>query len=128
MKNLKIAIAILSLVAIGFVAGFYTHRYVAVQRIDRVRELGRPTGFHDHLLRALQPTEEQKKLLEPIVNQYSEKMSLLVQDNRARRKALIDSLHQEIRPLLTEEQISQLEDFSKRFHAKRKKPKREKKD
>lgn len=127
MRNLKIIAAVLSLVGIGFVAGFFTHRYVAVRQIHRVAEMRFASGFEDHLFRVIGASAEQQQQLHPIVHRYAGQIAENHIAARTRRRILIDSMHQDIKPLLSVEQIQRLDDFSRRFHEHNKKKKDKKK-
>ncbi len=129
MRNFKIIAAVLSLIGIGFVAGFFTHRYVAVRQIHQVAEMRFAPGFEEHLYHIIEAGPEQQQELHPIVHRYAGLIAESHIESRARRKALIDSMHQEIKPLLSTEQIQKLDEFSKRFRERREKrrPPREKK-
>ena len=123
MRNIKIAAVVVSLVGAGFVAGFFTHRYVAVQEIHRVAEMRFAPGFEDHLYHIIDADAAQQKQLHPIVHRYAGLIAESHIEFRAQRKSLIDSMHEEIKPLLTGEQVQKLEDFSRRFREDRKKRK-----
>ena len=120
MRNIKIAAVVVSLVGAGFVAGFFTHRYVAVQEIHRVAEMRFAPGFEDHLYHIIDADAAQQKQLHPIVHRYAGLIAESHIEFRAQRKSLIDSMHEEIKPLLTGEQVQKLEDFSRRFREDRK--------
>ena len=47
-------------------------------------------------------------------------MAKISKDSRMKRKELMDSLYKEIRPLMTQEQLEQLDAFSRRFRHKEK--------
>lgn len=128
MRTFKIIAAVLSLVGIGFVAGFFTHRYVAVKQIHRVAEMRFASGFEGHLYHIIEASPEQQEQLHPIVHRYAGLISANHIESRARRRTLIDSMHQEIKPLLSAEQLRKLDDFSRRFreHKKDKKDKKKK--
>lgn len=127
MRNLKIIAAVLSLVGIGFVAGFFTHRYVAVQQIHRVAEMRFASGFEEHLYRVIEADAEQQSRLHPIVQRYAGQIAENHIAARNRRRILIDSMHKDITPLLSVEQIQRLDDFSRRFNEYDKKKKDKKK-
>lgn len=127
MRNLKIIAAVLSLVGIGFVAGFFTHRYVAVQQIHRVAEMRFASGFEEHLYRVIEADAEQQSRLHPIVQRYAGQIAENHIAARTRRRILIDSMHKDITPLLSVEQIQRLDDFSRRFNEYDKKKKDKKK-
>jgi hypothetical protein len=119
MKNIKGIITIIGLLSLGFVGGFFTHRQVTIQQVQKVREIGQAPGFQRHLLQFLEPDVDQQKQLEPIISRYAEQMGTQWREHRAERKALVDAMHEEIKPLLTNEQLQKLDDFSKRFRPRR---------
>ena len=115
MKTYQITIAAILLVAVGFAAGFFTHRAMSVKRIQRVAQLRSSAGFEDNLFRIIQPSAEQRAQLSPIVQRYAGQIADNNQESRRRQKELVDSMHLEIKPLLTEKQLEQLDRFSRRF-------------
>ncbi len=62
----------------------------------------------------IQPTPEQRKELEEIIDRYAERLQHLSLDYRQETRALLDSMQQEIEPLLTEEQKQRLEERRRR--------------
>ena len=127
MEKLKTILVVLGLIFIGFVSGFYVHRQVSMHFIKDVIEMRSPKGFQDHFFSRIDATEEQKEQLLPIVETYSAKISQQHRELRRLRHELIDSMHAEVRPLLTEEQIQRMDEFSRRFRDRnRERRKREK--
>lgn len=126
MKNVKIILAVISLIGIGFVAGFYTHRYAAVKKVHKIREAVGPRGFERQLFKQLEVDQRQKEQLQPIVQSYGEKIGAIFRESRRARRSLVDSMHAEMKPILTEAQYEKLESFSRRFRGKNmlKKPKK----
>jgi hypothetical protein len=118
MKILKIVLFVTSLLGVGFVVGFYAHRYVVDKKIEKVAELRFARGFQMHLFDRIGVDEEQKTQLAPIVEKYAQQMGKESRDSRQRRREIMDSLYKEIKPLMSEEQIARLEDFSRRFRQK----------
>jgi hypothetical protein len=131
MKNLKTILSIIGLLSIGFVSGFLTHRSVSKQMVHRVAKLRNANGFENHLYELLQPTEQQRDQLQPIVARYAHKIADAHKDMRNTRRIILDSMHAEIIPLLDDQQKEKLQGFNKRFpphplhseHPKRKKNK-----
>lgn len=119
MKAYKMIIAALLLIAIGFAAGFYAHRQLSVRRIKNVAALRSAYGFEEHLFRLIQPSEEQRAQLRPIVEGYAGQIAENNRQSRLMQKALVDSMRQEIKPFLTSEQAQQLDNFSHRFKGPR---------
>lgn len=119
MKNIKGILTVVGLLALGFVGGFFTHRQVTIQQVQKVREIGQERGFQRHLLNFLDPSEEQRKQLEPIINRYAKEMGTQMRTHRQERKEVVDAMHKEIKPLLTDEQLQKLDDFSTRVRGRR---------
>ena len=128
MRTLKIVAAVLSLIGVGFMAGFFTHRYVTVQEIHRVAEMRFAPGFEEQLYHIIDADAAQQQQLHPIVHRYAGLIAESHIEFRAQRKTLVDSMHQEIKPLLSEAQIQKLDRFSRRFkeHMEKRRAPREK--
>ena len=115
MDAFKTILAVIGLVLIGFFAGFFTHRQMTVKRIEKIADMARGPGFQRQLLDNLNVTAEQRKKLDPVVRDFGRRMAELHRDSREKRRAVIDSLHNTIKPHLTPEQTEKLEKFSRRF-------------
>ncbi len=131
MKTYQIIIAAILLLAVGFGAGFYTHRAMSVKRIQRVAQMRYSEGFENNFFRIIQPSAEQRRQLEPIVERYAGHIAANNRESRLRQRQLIDSMHLEVKPMLSTEQVERLEQFSRRFrdfkkHPGKKRPFREK--
>lgn len=116
MKTFKITVAIVSLVAVGFLAGFYTHRFVVQQKINRVANMRNARGLQESVYEKIQATDEQRKLIAPAVESYAAKIATVYQDSRAKRYALVDSLQLQIHQYLSPEQIQKLDNFCDRYY------------
>ena len=121
MKKIKGIFTIIGLLAIGFIGGFITHRQVTIQQVQKVREIGQAPGFQRHLLEFLEPDAAQREQLEPIIHRYAQQMGEQWKEHRQERKVLVDAMHEEIKPLLTAEQIGKLDEFSRRVRGRREK-------
>ena len=122
MQQWKIILAISSLVAIGFLGGFFTHRLIMKKTITKVRELNAPPGFQRHLLERIDATPEQEDQLHPIIFKYGRQIAEVGKESREKRRKIINQMHEEIKPHLTEEQIQRLDRFSRRFKRDRDHP------
>lgn len=116
MKTFKISIAILSLVALGFVSGFYTNRYLVQQKIDRMLSMRNATGLQESVYEKIQATPEQRAQIAPAVESYAARIATVYQESRAKRHELVDSLQMQIEPFLSAEQINQLDDFCDKYY------------
>ncbi len=106
------------LILIGFFTGFFTHRQMTINRIEKIADMTRGPGFNRQLLDKLEVTSDQRVLLEPIVQDYGKRLGALHRESRQHRKEVIDSLHAALKPHLTPEQTKRLNSFSKRFRGK----------
>ncbi len=114
-NNIKTLLAVIGLLLIGFVTGFFTQRYLTMQRIQALSNLRFADGFQTHLLNVIDATDEQEEVLKPIIKEFSMKMASLHVGFRQQRRSTIDSLHESLKGHLTQEQIEGLDYFTKRF-------------
>lgn len=119
MNYLKTTLVLAGFLLIGFVAGFYAHRHLATKKIKEVAELRMARGFQLRFFDAVEATESQRLILEPIVEKYGKKMAVCHQDFRANRQAITDSLWAELKPHLNEKQLTQLGEFNRPFRGRR---------
>ncbi len=118
MKTLKIVLFVISLLSVGFIAGFYTHRYVVAKKIEKVAELRFAMGFKKNLFEVIHADQEQRDEMGPVVDKYAQEIARVSRESRMRRKELVDSLYKELKPMMSEEQVTQMEEFSRRFRQK----------
>lgn len=116
MKILKITLAILCLLAVGFVAGFYTNRLLVLQNIKKVSNMRYAQGFEESLFNQVKATPEQQTQIKPTVEIYAEKIANVYQESRTKRRALMDSLHLDLRPYLNPQQLEELDNFCFRYY------------
>ena len=113
--NIKTILAVIGLVLIGFLIGFFTNRYLTIQRIHTLSKLGAPRGFQEHLLNVIDASERQKADLTPVIEEFSDKMGQIHKEFRGKRLEVLDSLNLAIKGHLTPEQVSRFEVFKRRF-------------
>ena len=114
-EKLKTVLVMLSLVAIGFLAGFLTHRNLTSHKIQRVAALKSASGFEQQLMSEMNLKDVQQEQVGPIIAKYAERISQASQEARLLRRMMVDSMHTEIKPFLDPAQIEQLDRFSSRF-------------
>lgn len=116
MKTFQIILAILSLVAVGFVAGFYTNRFLVKQNINRVANMRNAHGLQESVYEKIQATPEQRQLIAPAVESYAARIAAVYQESRAKRYALVDSLQAQIEEHLSKQQMNELDNFCDRYY------------
>lgn len=113
-RSQLILIAFLLLLA-GFAGGWVAHRYMVLHRVHEVAEMRKARGFGTFLYERLQATPDQREQLQPIVHHYGAEIDSLHRSFNAGRRAVIEQMHEEIKPMLTDQQQERLDHFSRRF-------------
>ncbi len=113
--NWKSIISIIALLLTGFVAGFFTNRYLAKQIIQDVANRRHPKAMEQRLYKILALEGDQKTTLAPIIQQHFEEMATFSKENRLKRDAMNKKFNEAITPTLTATQKERLEAFQKRF-------------
>ncbi|HMO38817.1 MAG TPA: hypothetical protein PKC76_05465 [Saprospiraceae bacterium] len=116
MRSLKIVLVLVSLVSMGFVAGFHTNRYLVKQKISRVANMRYADGLKQSIFAKINASEEQRRQIAPAIEKYADKVALVYQESRLLRRSLMDSLRAEVKPFLHEEQTNALETFCDRYY------------
>ncbi|MCI4649045.1 hypothetical protein [Phaeodactylibacter sp.] len=124
MSRLQLLLIGFLLLAAGFAGGWVTHRSMVVDRMHDVARMRKAGGFEDFLYRRIQATPEQQKTLDPIVQRYGVRIDSMHHRFGSDRRAVIEQMHEEIKPLLTEEQVEKLNRFSRRFEMRDGHPKK----
>ena len=70
--NWKSIISIIALLVIGFVAGFFTNRYLTVKTANKIAALRKAKGMENRLYEILDLEAEQKEQLAPIIKKHFE--------------------------------------------------------
>lgn len=115
MSRLHLFVIAALLLLAGFAVGWVAHRGIVRQKMQRVAELRKARGFSDHFFEHIAATPEQVAQLSDPVGRYGQQMDELYSAFSQERRSLMDSLAAEVGHLLTEEQQSRLERFSRRF-------------
>lgn len=121
MKNVKTLLTIVSLLVIGFTAGFFTNRQLVKKHIQKVGEIGGGPRLQDHIYTAIEATDEQKEVLGPIIKEHGKELGTLMKETRSSRRQIIDQLFSAIQQEITPEQQQRLTEFRKRY-IKRRRP------
>ncbi len=116
MKTFKIALVMVSLIGVGFVAGFYTNRYLVKQKINRLVNMRYADGLKQSIFEKINATPEQKEQLSPAIEKYADKVALIYQESRMLRREMMDSLRAQARPFLHSEQMKELESFCDKYY------------
>ena len=121
MKNLKTILTIVSLLLIGFTAGFFTNRELVKKHIQKVGEIGGGPRLHDHIFAAIEATDGQKEALGPIIKEHGQELSKLMRETRTERKEIMDKMFAAVGEEISPAQQEKLTSFRQKY-LKRKRP------
>ncbi len=94
---------------LGFFIGFLVNGRITRARISKMQNFYTEPGFNRALMRIIRPTPDQRKELIPILRKYARENRERLMEFRKAQSASIDSLEQEIKPILNHKQIKRLE-------------------
>lgn len=120
-KNTWLLIALIAVIFVsGGVAGFFTGRMTAEKRSHRKRRFSRSSKdmkamFKRRMCKRLGLTDEQKKLAEPIIEQWLNEMGKLRKLHAPQYTAAFKSFYAEISPILSAKQKETLEKMHRKF-------------
>ena len=116
-QRIKPTIILLTTLLIGFLLGIGSARFMFFKRVEDFREENRNRGFIELHHNLLHISAEQEEEINPILESYFEKLEA----RRRSVRSIMDSMHQELRPHLSEEQVARLEKMRERAKRRNKK-------
>lgn len=114
-EKLKFTGIILGTLIIGFVIGFLTNGRLVKFRMDRMQSFYTEQGANRAFMRVLDPTPEQMEQIRPILQRHAQQNRELLDHHRSEQRLLFQELEDELRPILTEEQMEKLELLKRRW-------------
>ena len=110
----KPILIVLGSILIGIIAGFLISAQLRHKRMESVRVMSSERHFREVLYRAIEPDEELKSQLEPILERYGKEGRELQKEFRSSFEIYNENYWSEIKALLTVDQLEKLEEFSKK--------------
>lgn len=117
MKKRALLTIIIALLT-GFLVGYITANQVRHIKTRDVRTMSSVHTFKDRTIELINPTDEQIKLVSPIIDNYAMKFDSLKKQTYGEYQEFLEEFHNEIFPYLQEEQIVKMQDFAKNFKKK----------
>ena len=111
MKTRSILILSATLV-IGIAIGMLISVQIQNAQMKRFRSFGSREGFKKVTFHIIEPTSEQAREIEPVIDDFTRKNDSLRKVYKRDFIALMKEYKDELYPLLTSEQIKRLEDFT----------------
>jgi len=120
----KNTLTIVSTLLIGMLIGFLISGRLTKMRMDNMREsFMQGGGMERHLMRALNPTDEQRNEIAPIFDRYSQVMSEQLFEHQSERDQIYTEFETELKPYLNDRQIERLERIKmeqrRKFHGQK---------
>lgn len=107
----KSALLLIGTLLIGIVLGVLLHARLSEQRIERLAFLRSQRGFVRFMERAIEPRdEEQRQAIRAVLERAAQRMAEHQTESRREARVILDSTRAELRALLTDEQLRQLEE------------------
>lgn len=120
MKKIRALLSLLFSLILGFLLGFYVSQEIVRHRVKDVESLSSYESFKTRLYTIIEPTMEQTQQIEPIIEQFADKMEAYKKRFRSEYGKLIQDFHNELKPFLNEEQVGKLDQFPKYFSRRHK--------
>jgi len=115
MKNGTLVLALVSLVILGFAAGYGTHFLLTKKHVEQVARLATGDGFTERMLFLLNPTDTQKEAILPILKRHEKEVDSLSTSYHAVRRSTMEELRTDLQPLLTSDQKARLAEHFQRM-------------
>jgi len=110
----KSTFIILIILLIGIIIGALGSGMLRKSRMDKFDRMSHHQRFIRVMDRIIQPTEEQREVLDEILRKHSEKMNEVREKHQAEIISIVDSLKIELEKILADEQLARLEKHIKR--------------
>jgi uncharacterized protein YneF (UPF0154 family) len=121
MKIKAILTIVISLI-VGFVFGFLASGQIMKREMQRKHSHSYHEMFIYRTLGVIGASESQKDTLMPIIGTYAEKTMALKNKVSNEFDSLMHQMNQELKPFVTDEQFSKLEENADRFNERQRQP------
>lgn len=110
----KPIIFIIATLLIGFVLGMLTSAQLRIQKLKPVRVFFSEERFREGFYKIIQPDEQQKVVIEEVLDKYAREMADLQTDFRKNFDARMKAFRKELDSKLTKEQIARLKEMDEK--------------
>ncbi len=107
-RNLSYILLMTGLLLIGFAIGFLVSGRMIKSKVEDMRSYYTPNGFNRHVIRVLDPTDEQLQNINPILIKYAQLNEEMMSDCKNSQRELFLELNEELKPWLSEKQMERL--------------------
>lgn len=110
----KPVIFIISTLLIGFVLGMLTSAQLRIHKLKPVRVYFSEERFREGFYKIIQPDEQQKVVIEKVLDKYAKEMSDLQTDFRRNFDSRMKAFRKELDSKLTKEQVARLREMDEK--------------
>jgi len=108
----KNTLIIIGTLLMGILIGFLVSGRLTKMRMESMRQnFMQGNGMERHLMRVLDPSEEQLLDVAPIFDKYSEIMRNQMFDHQIEREKVFEDFQNELRPYLNQQQMDRLQNI-----------------
>lgn len=112
----KSILALLGTLVIGMVIGGLIASSMFRAHIRKYKDLREPGGFRKRMIKVIDPTEEQKAKIEPIIKEFGQTMKSMHIRHMMEARSNMEVFHESLSVYLTPEQMDALKKEAKRMH------------
>lgn len=110
----KPIVFIIATLLIGFVLGMLTSAQLRIHKLKPVRVFFSEERFREGFYKIIQPDEQQKVVIEEVLDKYAKEMSDLQTDFRKNFEARMKAFRKELDSKLTKEQVARLKEMDEK--------------
>ncbi|MEE4213592.1 MAG: hypothetical protein V2I34_00905 [Bacteroidales bacterium] len=111
--KLRITLLIIGTLLLGFAIGMLTSAQLRHKRMRPVRTFASEHYFREHLYRVIEPDSVQKAELDSIIDRYGDEFNEMNAEFWNGFESLMDRQWDEIKEILSREQLNKLEEFDR---------------
>lgn len=115
----KITAMFLATFIVGMIVGALLNGAVHKRRIEKIREMRGRGGFKNLVIDTVNPDEQQKMLVQEILDKFDNKLQEMRNQDRVRFQTINDSMMIELSSVLTPEQNQLLKDKLEELRTRR---------
>jgi len=108
MKRSKPLLILLGTLTIGLVLGFLVSGNLTDRKLEKFIRWGSEEGFKEMIYESIEPTEEQRLGIDPIIEKYAKRNGELQESWRKEHGSIMRAFREEVSPLLNAEQLEKL--------------------
>ncbi len=117
----KSILSLTGMLIIGMALGSLITMRIVHNRLDNLRKMGNRKGFVEHIMKAAKPSPEQEAQLEPILEDFGERMETLRQTHLREIRSNMNELQDSLSLYLDEKQLKKVKRKMRKLHGRHKK-------